>query len=498
VSTADQTTGSIDPQLRRLRRSWWFFATSFLVLGALVVFHLVVGGGDVDDLFVGAAVVVVGYTAIVHRNAVHQLEVGRRAEAESFARILQGLSRSVSPDAIVDAIVEELGTGAGADHIVVVRRRHDGAGLEARLVSARPGVPSSTTLFPLSDLEDSVRDYPGQREPVALPVVADEPDLQLAPTAIAAAAAAWTRIEPQPAMRYAARPPSRPVLPPSTSTLVRGRVVASRERFRHELERLVGTPGETRGPLREGASAPVAGAAARIADRIAARTRSAYALRNTLAAPLVTHDGVIGAIVLSRRRAEPWSPSARRILEGAAIEASAALARATHHRDAETRATTDGLTGLPNRRYFDEFCGLLSRRRRADDAVGILLIDIDLFKTVNDTFGHAAGDDVLRSVARAIAAAVREEDVPARFGGEEFVVLLRNPSRDVAIDVGERVRAAVGRLNLQPAGPPSISVSVGVAVATAPDQPIADLVEAADRALYEAKRAGRNRVVAAD
>jgi len=211
----------------------------------------------------------------------------------------------------------------------------------------------------------------------------------------------------------------------------------------------------------------------------------------------VTHDGVIGAIVLSRRRAEPWSPSARRIVEGAAVEASAALARATHHRDAETRATTDGLTGLPNRRYFDEFCGLLSRRRRADDAVGILLIDIDLFKAVNDTFGHAAGDDVLRSVATAIASAVREEDVPARFGGEEFVVLLRNPSRDVAIDVGERVRAAVGRLELPPGGPPSISVSVGVAVATAPDQPIADLVEAADRALYEAKRTGRDRVLAA-
>ena len=108
---------------------------------------------------------------------------------------------------------------------------------------------------------------------------------------------------------------------------------------------------------------------------------------------------------------------------------------------AEARASTDALTGLPNRRYFDEFCALLGGRRRVDDAIGILMVDIDHFKRVNDRFGHDAGDDVLRAVGGAIAGAVREGDVPARFGGEEFAILLRNPSGRVAIEVAERVRS---------------------------------------------------------
>ena len=125
------------------------------------------------------------------------------------------------------------------------------------------------------------------------------------------------------------------------------------------------------------------------------------------------------------------------------------------------------------------------------------MIDIDRFKVLNDRYGHAVGDQVLRAVAGAIMAAVRDDDVPARYGGEEFVVLLRNPSRDVAVDVGERVRGAVGALDLGEHGVPGVSVSVGVAVASVPDQPIDMLVAEADRALYRAKRAGRDRVVAA-
>ena len=183
----------------------------------------------------------------------------------------------------------------------------------------------------------------------------------------------------------------------------------------------------------------------RIADRIAARARKDYGLTDTLAAPLTRRTRVIGAIVLSRRTAGAWSATDPPAPHGAAGEASTALSRAYSHRAAEAQASTDALTGLPNRRYFDEFCGLLARRRRADDAVGVLMIDIDRFKVLNDTHGHATGDEVLRAVGGAIMAAVREDDVPARYGGEEFVVLLRNPSRDVAVDVGERVRAPWAR-----------------------------------------------------
>jgi diguanylate cyclase len=235
----------------------------------------------------------------------------------------------------------------------------------------------------------------------------------------------------------------------------------------------------------------------RIAAQIANRVRDVYGLKHTLAAPLRINGTVEGAIVLSRRTAVPWSDRARRLLEAAAVEASAALARAYSHREAEARASTDALTGLPNRRYFDEYCALLSRRRRADDRVGVLMIDIDRFKVLNDTRGHAAGDQVLRAVAGVIARAVREDDVPARYGGEEFAVLLRNPSPEVAVDVAERVRSAVAELDLRGFGVPNVSVSVGVAVAVRPEESIDALVAEADAALYRAKREGRDRVVAA-
>jgi diguanylate cyclase (GGDEF)-like protein len=140
---------------------------------------------------------------------------------------------------------------------------------------------------------------------------------------------------------------------------------------------------------------------------------------------------------------------------------------------------------------------VLSRRRRAEDRVGVLMIDIDRFKRLNDTFGHAVGDHVLREVAQAIGSAVREEDVPARFGGEEFAVLLKNPSPEVAVEVGRRVRDAVASLDLHRLGVPGVTVSVGVSVADSPTEPLDELIDAADRALYRAKRGGRDRVVAA-
>ena len=94
-----------------------------------------------------------------------------------------------------------------------------------------------------------------------------------------------------------------------------------------------------------------------VADRIATRVRRAYGLRDTIAAPLVADGAVVGAIVLSRRVADPWPATARRLLDGAAREASMALRGPTRIRAAQVHASVDALTGMPNRRYFDEFCG---------------------------------------------------------------------------------------------------------------------------------------------
>ena len=137
------------------------------------------------------------------------METGRRGEAESFARILSGLSRSVSPDAIVRAIVEELGTATGADHVIVARRRPDALVLEATLTSTRPGVPDSTTILPIGDLMDPVDPDAGpetERIPVAVPV-ADASALELATVGAVRPGSPWASRR-SPARRRTGRPAS--------------------------------------------------------------------------------------------------------------------------------------------------------------------------------------------------------------------------------------------------------------------------------------------------
>jgi diguanylate cyclase (GGDEF)-like protein len=452
---------------RRIRRSWGLFAGSFIALGGIVAVRIGTSHPGPLDWAIVALLVVAGSAAILHREAVSALDAARRAEAESFNRILSGLSRSISPDAILSAIVDELARATDADHIVVVRRRPDARVLDATLVSARPGVPDSSTLLPIADLEDPVFEVG--------PVVAREP--------------ARVAVMAEVGQPVGAGPDARPRLEG---------LIGRSGRARADLAGRLGVSGT--GGTRTGRTVPSLNADREgqlVADRIAARVRRVYGLHRTLAAPLTSDDGMVGAIVLSHRAGDTWSATTRRLLGGAADEASAALSRAYSHRDAEARASTDALTGLPNRRYFDEFCGLLARRRRSGDAVGVLMVDIDWFKRLNDTHGHAVGDEVLRDVGGAIASAVREDDVPARYGGEEFVVLLRNPGPEVALDVGERVRSAVAGLDLTRFGVGKVSVSVGVAVSSRADEPIEDLILMADRALYRAKKAGRDRVVAA-
>ncbi|MEA2620434.1 MAG: hypothetical protein QOC97_1207, partial [Chloroflexota bacterium] len=163
---------------RQTRRAWWIFTASFFVLGLITVIRLGFDRARPIDYAVVGLVVVVGFAAIRHRQAVARLEVGRREEAESFARILSSLSRSVSPDAILGAIVGELAGATGADHIVIARRRPDARVLEATLISARPEVPDSHTRLPIGDLEDPIAGSPARAAsgPVAIPIVAEIAD----------------------------------------------------------------------------------------------------------------------------------------------------------------------------------------------------------------------------------------------------------------------------------------------------------------------------------
>jgi diguanylate cyclase (GGDEF)-like protein len=156
-------------------------------------------------------------------------------------------------------------------------------------------------------------------------------------------------------------------------------------------------------------------------------------------------------------------------------------------------ATTDKLTGVHNRARLDEFLADEHRyQQRHARPASIALLDIDHFKTVNDTHGHLIGDIVLRDVARALAASVREIDRVGRWGGEEFLVLMPDASAEQALRVAERIRTHITDSARHPSG--SITVSIGVAQYR-PGEAVHGWLARADRVLYEAKAAGRDRTV---
>lgn len=171
----------------------------------------------------------------------------------------------------------------------------------------------------------------------------------------------------------------------------------------------------------------------------------------------------------------------------------------SYQRSVERLAAEDPLTGLANRRHF-MVAGtrLLEAVRRYDRPACILLADLDRFKAVNDTYGHAAGDTVLRVTAALFTEFRRAADVPARIGGEEFAVLLPETDARGAIALAERLRTALAARAIRlPTTPPvelSVTMSVGVAVCTPADQGLDVVLRRADAALYQAKEGGRNRV----
>ncbi|MFH6781308.1 MULTISPECIES: PleD family two-component system response regulator [Methylobacterium] len=163
-------------------------------------------------------------------------------------------------------------------------------------------------------------------------------------------------------------------------------------------------------------------------------------------------------------------------------------------------AVTDGLTGLHNRRYLDSYlAGLFSEPSLRDRTVALLILDIDRFKSINDRFGHDAGDEVLKEFATRIRAQTRGIDVVARYGGEEIVVVVPDTGLDAARQVAERIRERIEAASFQvQRGTCAIDVTVSIGVAARqPGDEAALILKRADLALYRAKQDGRNRVVAA-
>ncbi|MCS6800230.1 MAG: sensor domain-containing diguanylate cyclase, partial [Myxococcota bacterium] len=223
------------------------------------------------------------------------------------------------------------------------------------------------------------------------------------------------------------------------------------------------------------------------------------AMRSVLVLPLVARDDVIGTLTLATRRAGAFGDSVRSTLAALSSQLAVSLSNAAAVRRLEELATTDGLTGCLNKRAFlEELDKRLRAAQRFGHPLSLIVTDIDHFKSVNDTYGHATGDAVLRELGTILRRLKRDTDVVARFGGEEFCVLCEQTPARGAVQLAERVRTELESTVFQTEmGPLRVTCSLGVSTLGADAVTAAGLFEAADRALYAAKRSGRNRTCTA-
>ena len=203
-----------------------------------------------------------------------------------------------------------------------------------------------------------------------------------------------------------------------------------------------------------------------------------FGLKFAAYVPVRVNDAVHGVLVVSTRD-KPITEDLVERLGGLGALTSLALTNALRHREAEANAVTDALTGLTNRRGFEHAVDRLASRR----PFAILAIDVDNLKSINDGYGHAAGDALLVAIGQALASVARKDETLARIGGDEFVLLISDPSEETPLMVARRMREAVAALHL-PTGP--ASVSVGWAAGAAGDDAYL-VLQRADALLYAAK-----------
>jgi diguanylate cyclase (GGDEF)-like protein len=229
------------------------------------------------------------------------------------------------------------------------------------------------------------------------------------------------------------------------------------------------------------------------------RKASLSGMQSLLILPLCVRETAIGTLALAARRREAFGNQVRPALSALSSQLAVALANAESVRRLEELATTDGLTGCYNKRHFNEqLKAKLSAAERFGRRLSLIIADIDHFKVVNDTYGHATGDVVIRELGAILARLKRETDIVARFGGEEFCLLCEETNADGAAQLAERVRQELERTSFETElGKLKVTCSLGVATYPEQARDREALFEAADRALYKAKHAGRNRVSAA-
>lgn len=233
-----------------------------------------------------------------------------------------------------------------------------------------------------------------------------------------------------------------------------------------------------------------------------------YGLHDILAYPIKSQAGASGLLVAFYKESSSRNDHLYEIIEAISGQASSLMSYsmtvdqsryllddlAGANQELSMQATKDGLTGLANHRTFQMTLSEMCRHACAGSGrvFSLVMIDVDHFKSYNDTYGHQEGDSVLRKVAKVMNATLRQGDLAARYGGEEFCLILRGVSKFDALKIADRVRQAISE---QRCGKCAITVSMGIAECTSDASTPGELIEKADRALYHAKVTGRNRVV---
>jgi diguanylate cyclase (GGDEF)-like protein len=219
----------------------------------------------------------------------------------------------------------------------------------------------------------------------------------------------------------------------------------------------------------------------------------------SLVVPLVARDERLGALVLASDSPDAYGDTDIGIAAALISQGMVAYENARLFTQVHELATLDSLTGIANRRHFFDLAGReVAVARRRQTALAAVMLDIDHFKRINDTYGHQVGDDVICGVVARLRSQSRDTDVLARYGGEEFVLLLPDAGSQAA-ETAERLRAEVARIPVETRdGPVEVTVSVGVAYLRPEDTGLDTLLGRADECLYSAKENGRNRVVVRD
>jgi diguanylate cyclase (GGDEF)-like protein len=220
-------------------------------------------------------------------------------------------------------------------------------------------------------------------------------------------------------------------------------------------------------------------------------------VRSFLGVPIVYRDRVTGLMALYNFGTQSFTEADARVAELFASQVSIAMENSRQVAQYERQAVTDVLTGLYNRRAFIPLGEKeVGRARRYHRPLALILFDIDHFKAVNDAHGHVIGDRVLQVLTKRVSDTTRATDVVCRYGGEEFIVLMPEASREEGLAMAERLRQEVSRMTVvTEAAELSLTISLGVAaIDPGEDETLESLINRADRAMYQAKAAGRNTV----